>query len=71
MSKLFSALFLALLATVILLQNTETVETSFLFLSVSAPLSVLLLATLLIGFALGVILTLWYGRAPRKKRGQS
>lgn len=70
MSKLFAALFLALLATVVLLQNTETVETRFLFLTVSAPLSVLLLATLLVGFALGVILTLLYGRERRKTREQ-
>lgn len=70
MNKLFSALFLALLATVVLLQNTETVETEFLFLTVSAPLSVLLFATLLIGFALGVILTLLYGRESRKSREQ-
>jgi uncharacterized integral membrane protein len=71
MSKLFSALFLALLATVVLLQNTETVEARFLFLTSSAPLSVLLFATLLIGFALGVILTLLYGRKRRKTREQS
>jgi uncharacterized integral membrane protein len=70
MSKLFSALLLALLATVVLLQNTETVETRFLFLTVSTPLSLLLLATLLIGFALGVILTLLYGRPSRKNREQ-
>jgi uncharacterized integral membrane protein len=71
MSKLFAALFLALLATVVLLQNTETVEARFLFLTSSAPLSVLLFATLLIGFALGVILTLLYGRKRRKAREQS
>jgi uncharacterized integral membrane protein len=70
MSKLLSALILALLATVVLLQNTETVETRFLFLTISAPHSVLLLATLLIGFALGVILTLLYGRARCKNREQ-
>lgn len=70
MNKLLSALFLALLAMAVLLQNTETVETRFLFLTISAPHSVLLLATLLIGFALGIIVTLLYGRARRKNREQ-
>jgi uncharacterized integral membrane protein len=71
MTRLLSALFLALLAAMVLLQNTETVQTKILFLTITTPHSVLLLATLLIGFALGVLLTLWYGRTRRKNRKPS
>jgi len=65
--RLIIATILALLVTVMILQNTETVETKFLFLTVYLPHAVLLLATLFIGFALGVIATLFYGKQRRKK----
>jgi uncharacterized integral membrane protein len=69
-SRLVIAAVLALLASVVILQNTGTVETRVLFLTISLPQAVLLLTTLLIGFALGVIVTMIYGkqrkRNPRK-----
>jgi peptidoglycan/LPS O-acetylase OafA/YrhL len=58
-SRLVIAAILALLASVVILQNTGTVETRFR-----------LLTTLLIGFAPGVLVTMIYGKQrkgnPRK-----
>ncbi len=65
--RLVFATVLAILVTVMILQNTQTVETKFLFLTIYLPHAVLLLTTLLIGFALGVLATLFYGKRGRKK----
>jgi uncharacterized integral membrane protein len=45
----------ALLILVIVLQNTESVETRILFLKLEMPRAALLFGTLIIGFALGVV----------------
>ena len=47
---------LSLLALVVVLQNTQTVDTKFLFATISMPRALLLLITLLIGFVLGILL---------------
>jgi uncharacterized integral membrane protein len=47
---------------IIVLQNTETVETRLLFWSISMPRAVLLLGTSLIGFAVGIIASLFLCR---------
>jgi len=60
--KLITAAILALLGVIIILQNTEPVETKFLFLSITMPRAVLLLGTTLIGFALGVLVSLFLQR---------
>ena len=54
-----------LLVVIVVLQNTEAVETRLLFLTVTMPRAVLLFGTLLIGFALGVLTA---GRIARKPR---
>jgi uncharacterized integral membrane protein len=64
--RLGIAAILALLATTVILQNTQYVETKILFLTLNLPHAALLLATLLTGFALGVILTMIYGRGKKK-----
>jgi uncharacterized integral membrane protein len=46
---------LALLIVIIVLQNTEQVETKLLFISVTMPRAALLFGTLVIGFALGAL----------------
>ena len=46
---------LALIIVIIVLQNTEQVETKLLFASVTMPRAALLFGTLLIGFALGAL----------------
>ena len=60
--KLIALLVLAVLAVVLVLQNTQMVVTRLLFVAVSMPLSVLLALVLLIGFASGVLVALKVGK---------
>ena len=46
---------IALLAVVVVLQNTQNVETKLLFVTLTLPNAALLFATLIIGFAIGVL----------------
>lgn len=54
-----------LLVLIVVLQNTQAVETRLLFLTVTMPRAVLLFGTLLVGFALGVLTA---GRIARKPK---
>ena len=56
---------IGLLALIVVLQNTEAVNTKILFLTVTMPGAALLFGTLLIGFALGVVASGWLLRKPR------
>jgi uncharacterized integral membrane protein len=56
--KVVALLILILIAVVIVLQNTETVETRVLFFSLRMPRAVLLLVATAIGFALGLVVSL-------------
>jgi len=60
--KLVALLALAVLAIVLILQNTQVVATRLLFVTVSMPLAALLALTLLIGFAGGVLIALNVGK---------
>ena len=51
---------LALLGVIIILQNTAPVETKLLFLTITMPRAILLMGTTLIGFALGVLVSLYF-----------
>ena len=55
---------IGLLVIIIVLQNTEAVETKLLFLKLEMPRAALLFGTLIIGFALGVLTA---GRLMAKK----
>lgn len=46
---------LALLTVIVVLQNTQAVETKLLFLTLTMPNAALLFGTLIIGFAIGVL----------------
>ena len=61
--KVVALAVVGLIVLVVILQNTEAVETKLLFVSVTMPRAVLLFGTLLIGFALGVLTA---GRLARK-----
>lgn len=50
------AAVLILLTIIVVLQNTESVETSLLFATVSMPRALLLLITLLVGVVVGLVL---------------
>ena len=60
--KIISIGILALLGVIIILQNTEPVETKLLFLSITMPRAILLMVTTLIGFALGVLVSFYFQR---------
>ena len=55
---------LIVLAVVVMLQNTEAVETRILFASVIMPRAILLVVTLALGFGIGILVS---GRWTRKK----
>jgi len=46
---------LTLLVLIVVLQNTQAVETRLLLLTVTMPNAVLIILTLLVGFAIGII----------------
>jgi putative membrane protein len=53
--KIVVVAVLALLAVIVVLQNTEQVETKLLFVSLTMPRAALLCGTLVIGFLLGAL----------------
>jgi uncharacterized integral membrane protein len=56
--KLITASILAILVAVLVVQNTELVETHLLFATVAMPHAVLIFISCAAGFALGVLLTM-------------
>ncbi len=53
--KIVAIAVVALLVMVVVLQNTQAVETKLLFFKVTMPNAALLFGTLIIGFAIGVL----------------
>ena len=53
--KLVAIAVLSLMVLIVVLQNTQAVETNLLFLTVTMPRAALLFGTLIIGFAIGVL----------------
>lgn len=64
--KLWIAAIATVLITIVVVQNTESVETRLLFARVSMPRAVLLFSTLAIGFVLGLLIA---RRRPKKTAG--
>ncbi len=60
--KLSALLVLAVLAVVLILQNTQMVVTRLLFISIGMPLAALLAFTLVVGFAAGVLAAMHIAR---------
>ncbi len=56
-AKLITAIVIAVLVVVLLLQNTEAVETRLIFMSVTMPRAMLLLVTFLLGFVAGAVVS--------------
>ena len=65
--KMIATAILTLLGIIIILQNTEPVETKLLFLSITMPRAILLMGTTLIGFALGVLVSFFFQRKEEPK----
>ena len=59
---------LTILGIIIILQNTDQVETKILFLSISMPRAILLMGTTLIGFALGILVSFFFQRKDRSPK---
>jgi uncharacterized integral membrane protein len=53
--KIVAIAVLALVVAIVVLQNTQAVETKLLFLTLTLPNAALLFGTLIIGFAIGVL----------------
>jgi len=66
--KMISIAILVLLGVIIILQNTEPVETKLLFLSIAMPRAILLMGTTLIGFALGILVSFFFQRKEQPKK---
>ena len=54
-SKVVAIAGIALIVVIVVLQNTQAVETKLLFLTVTLPNAALLIGTLIVGFAIGVL----------------
>ena len=65
--KMISIAILTILGVIIILQNTEPVETRILFLSIIMPRAILLMGTTLIGFALGILVSFFFQRKEQPK----
>ena len=53
--KLAAVVIIGILAIIVVVQNTQSVETKLLFLTVTMPRAVLLFVTLATGFVIGVL----------------
>jgi putative membrane protein len=65
-AKVITIVVIVLLALIVFLQNTQAVETRFLFLTVTMPRVLLLFVTFVLGFAGGVITASYVLRKPAK-----
>ena len=70
MQRIKSILILVILALfcIVFLQNTQSVETRILFMTVAMPRAILLIITLLIGFVLGLIFPFFMKHSKQKKK---
>ena len=64
--KLVAIAVISLVVLIVVLQNTQAVETNLLFLTVTMPNAALLFGTLIIGFVIGVLM-----RAARKPNAET
>lgn len=55
--KIVGVAAVVLIVLVVVLQNTQTVETNLLFLTVTMPNAALLFGTFIVGFAIGVLVS--------------
>ena len=66
-AKIIIAIVVAVLLIIIFLQNTESVETKILFMTMTMPRVLLLAVTLLVGFVVGLIMASHLGGKTRKE----
>lgn len=56
--KLYTGLVLLVAVIILVFQNTQAVETKFLFMTMTMPRAALLAITMLIGIFIGILITL-------------
>ena len=66
-AKLIAALVLVALVLIIVFQNTQPVETKFLFVTLTMPRAALLATTMLIGIGIGMLVALGMSGSKNKK----
>jgi len=66
--KLYTALTLLVALLILVFQNTQIVETKFLFMTVAMPRAALLAITMLVGIFIGILIALALtGKKSQKK----
>lgn len=70
-TKLIIALLIAIVTVIVVLQNTEAVQTRLLFITVTMPRVLMLFLMLVIGFILGIITALSRTRKGKAGSGQA
>ncbi|MFP3983582.1 MAG: lipopolysaccharide assembly protein LapA domain-containing protein [Desulfurivibrionaceae bacterium] len=68
--KLVVGLILVVLAIIVVLQNTMSVETKILFITLTMPQALLLFLTLLVGIVLGILIALHFLGKKRDRKNQ-
>lgn len=66
--KIIVFAIVAILLVIVVLQNTETVETKFLLLTIPMPRAVLLFVTALGGFVLGLVAAFGFSRKSKEAK---
>ena len=66
--KVIVIIVISILAFIIFLQNTESVETKILFMRVAMPRAILLILTFIVGFVAGTVTTSLLLRKSEKKK---
>lgn len=69
--RLTALVVILVLAVITIAQNTESVTTKFLFISIEMPHALLLLLTLIVGALLGILGSAYIRHAARKKAEHS
>lgn len=70
-AKIIAVLVFVLLVLIVILQNTEEVETKLLFVTMNMPRALLLFINLLIGYLLGIVTMAVLKRRAQKTRKAS
>jgi len=69
-AKIILIVIVLLLALIVFVQNRQAVDTKLLFVTVTMPLVLLLIITLIMGSILGLIIASYVLRKPRKPEKQ-
>ena len=63
-------LLVLLLSLIVFIQNRQAIDTKLLFVTITMPLTLLLILTFIMGSILGLVIAGYVLRGPRKLRSQ-